>query len=335
LVVDGRAEINSFRAMREAFYLRGVTSASPASAPRAALPASTLGLYAVIVWCWGSSWYALHHQLGVVAPEVALVWRFLLAAMLMFGWCLLDRSRLRFGLAEHARFLLLGLCIFSTNFLLFYYGGQALASGLLAVVFSTASIFNLVLGALIFRQPIAPRVAAGALIGFAGIALIYWPEIAQVSGAQVSGGGGFDRTALVGLLLCLGGTLSFCLGNMVSTANQRRGLPVKSANAWGMLYGTAFLALLAAAQDKPFIVDWRAPYLVSLIYLVVVSTVIAFWTYLTLLGRVGAGRAGYATVLFPVLALAISSLLENYVWTGYAFAGLALVALGNLLVLRR
>jgi drug/metabolite transporter (DMT)-like permease len=304
-----------------------VTVSTPL-APAGSVDRSTLGLYALIVWCWGTSWYALHWQLGVVPPEVALVWRFVGAAGAMFLWCLIDRTPLRFPLATHGRFALQGLLLFSTNFLLFYYGGQTLHSGLLAVVFSTASIFNLILGASFFGQRFERKVAAGALLGFSGIALMFWPEISHSAD-------GFDHKALVGLLLCLGGTLCFCLGNFVSAANQRAGLPIKSSNAWGMLYGVLFLAFLAFVQGKPFIFDWSVGYVSALIYLVIFSTVIAFWTYLTLLGRIGAARAGYATVLFPILALAISSVLENYQWTVFAVAGLGLVAIGNVLVLRR
>jgi drug/metabolite transporter (DMT)-like permease len=289
---------------------------------------SVIWLFALIIWCWGTSWYALHWQLGVVPPEVALVWRFLGAAAAMFIWCLFDGTPLRFSLRDHARFALLGVLLFSTNFLLFYYGGLILHSGLLAVVFSTASIFNLLLGAAFFGQRFEKQVAAGALLGFSGIALMFWPEIRNSAS-------GFDRQALIGLALCLGGTVSFCLGNFASASNQRAGLPIKSTNAWGMVYGVLWLAFLAFVQSKPFIFDLSPVYVGSLVYLVIFSTVIAFWTYLTLLGRVGAARAGYATVLFPILALTISSLFENYQWSLYALAGLILIGIGNVLVLRR
>jgi drug/metabolite transporter (DMT)-like permease len=303
----------------------------PASA-RPTLGASTWGLYALIVWCWGTSWYALHYQLGVVSPEVALVWRFGLASFAMFAWCRIDGTRLGFPLADHIRFAALGATLFSSNFLLFYYGGQLLASGLLAVVFSTTSIFNLLLGAVILRQRIEPRVGLGALVGISGIGMIYWPEIAHGSAGAT---GHFDAQSLKGLGFCISGTLCFCLGNMLSATAQRRGLPIKATSAWGMLYGTLWLVLLAVLQGRPFIFDWSWPYVASLLYLVLFATIFAFAAYLTLLGRIGAARAGYATVLFPVLALLISSLLEAYHWTIPAVAGLALVAVGNVLVMRR
>lgn len=177
--------------------------------------------------------------------------------------------------ADHARFAIQGALIFSTNFYLFYLGGQYLASGLLSVVFSLASVFNLLLSAVVFRQRIEPRVAFGAAIGFAGIGLIYWPEIAGTE---------FDHDALVGLLLCIGGTLFFCSGNMMSTFNQRRGLPVVSTNAWGMAYGALIMTALALVNGRTFQVEWTLPYLGGLVWLAIVSSVIAFASYLTLLG---------------------------------------------------
>lgn len=285
-----------------------------------------LALYAVTVFAWSTSWIALRNQLGVVAPEVSLVWRFLLAAVLMFGWVAARGLPLAFPVRIHGRFALMGLLMFSTNFALFYHGGQHLASGLLSVVFSLTSVFNLLLGFAIDGTRPGPRALAGALLGFAGVALLFWPEIH---------GQTFDPEAALGLGLCAAGTLCFCLGNQVSGRVQAAGVPVLSANAWGMAYGTLFLTVAAVARGATFTVEPNATYLVSLVWLSVVSSVVAFWAYLNLLGRIGAGRAGYATVLFPVFALIISTLFEGYRWSPPALAGLALVACGNVLVLRR
>jgi drug/metabolite transporter (DMT)-like permease len=197
-------------------------------------------------------------------------------------------------------------------------------SGLLSVVFSLASVINMLLAAFVLREAPSPRVLLGGLAGFAGVALMFYPEVARH---------GLSGDTLVGLALCIGGTLSFCCGNLLSAANQRRGLPIVSANAWGMLYGTLWSTLLAFLLRKPFIIEPTVSYLGSLVFLAIVSTVIAFAAYLTLLGRIGAARAGYSTVMFPVLALLISTALEGYVWTVFAVAGLALVALGNVLVI--
>lgn len=287
-----------------------------------------MGLYGLTVLAWGFSWYALKLQLGTVPPEVSVFWRFVLASAIMMGWAMARGARLSFPLRTHLRFAGLGLFLFSTNFTLFYYGGQYVPSGLLSVVFSLASVFNMILGFAIFGQRISRRVLLGALLGFAGVALLFRP---QIMGAADSG---LDATALLGLGLCVAGTLSFCLGNMVSTANQKSGIPLVSASAWGMVYGTVLLGLFAAFRGASFAIEWTPTYLGAMVYLAVIASVVAFACYLTLLARIGSARAGYSTVMFPVVALLVSTVLENFHWGPDAIAGLVCVLGGNLLVLR-
>lgn len=283
------------------------------------------GLYAVTVLAWGFSWIAMKGQVLTVAPEVSVFWRFVLAAAIMMAWAKFRGHNMSFRLQDHLRFAGLGVFIFSTNFTLFYYGAMYLPSGLLAVIFSTTSIFNLFLGLILFGQrPNLLTLAAGVL-GFAGIGLMFWPKLA---GAE------FNTQAAFGLLLCVGGTLSFCLGNMLSAVTQRRGIAVTPATAWGMVYGMVFLGIVSFLRGQSFTVEWSAAYLGSLAYLAVVASVIAFASYLTLLGRIGSARAGYATVLFPVVALTVSTLFEGYQWTPLAAAGLVCVLGGNLMMLR-
>ena len=289
------------------------------------LAPADLGLYAVTVFVWGTSWIALKAQLGEVSPEVSTLWRFLLAAPLMWLWAAARGETLAYPAADHRRFAAAGALMFSSNFVLFLYGGQYLPSGLLAVVFSLVSILNLLLGAAFLGQPIMPRVALGGVLGAAGIALLYSPQIA----------GGVQRGALLGLAFCLAGTLSFCAGNLVSTAIQRRGVPLLAATAWGMTYGVAALAAIVLVRGQPLIVEWTPRYLGATLYLALFASVVAFASYLTLLRRIGAARAGYATVLFPIVALAVSTLVEGYRWTLAAILGAALALAGNVLVLRR
>jgi drug/metabolite transporter (DMT)-like permease len=281
-------------------------------------------LYIITCFVWGTSWLALRMQLGTVAPEVSLLWRFALAGILVFGWALIARQRMRFALRDHMLFAAMGFFLFSTNFLFFYYGGQELTAGLLAVVFSLASIINFLIGIIFFGQRPEPRRLGGAVLGALGIGFLFWPEI---------GGTAFDRAALIGLGLCVMGTLFFCTGNVLSARAQKRGLPILSTNAWGLLYGSLWMLFLALVQGKAFIVEMTASYLGSLLWLAVFSSVIAFWSYLTLLGRIGSARASYATVIFPLIALASSTLFEGYQWTVFAFIGVALALVGNVLVL--
>jgi drug/metabolite transporter (DMT)-like permease len=293
-------------------------------APR--LDGTTLALYAATVFVWGTSWIGIRMQLGEVAPEVSILWRFLIAAAVMLAWVSWRRQPMRFSVQDHLRLAALGILLFSTNFVLFYHAGKSIASGLLAVVFSLASIINLGLGAILLGQRIEPTLAAGGGLGVIGIALLFWPEIAS---------GGFNRAAAVGLVFALCGTLSFCLGNVVSTIIQRRRLPVIPSTTWGMIYGCAALAALCFARNETFAVEptWR--YWLSLVYLAIPSSVIAFACYITLLRRIGAARAGYATVLFPIIALTVSTVVEGYAWTPLAAVGAMCALIGNGLVLAR
>jgi drug/metabolite transporter (DMT)-like permease len=293
---------------------------------RSALGALDLALFGVVVLVWGTSWLPLRLQLGVVAPEVSGVWRFALAAAIMFGWLLIARERIRFDLSDHVRFVVLGAFLFSFNFLLAYYGGFYLTSGLLAVVFSLASVINPLLAAAIARTLPEPRVLIGALLGVTGVALLFGPEIAATHAS---------RETAIGLAFVFGATLLFCTGNMVSAAYQKRGISVASANTWCMVYGALWLALVAMLRGEPFIVEWSARYLLSILWLAIPSTVIAFAAYLTLLGRVGAGRASYSTVPVPVVALVLSTVFESYIWTAAAALGVLFVLIGNVVVLSK
>ena len=251
-----------------------------------------------------------------------MLWRFVIAAALCFLIARLQGLKLGFPLRFHLRFAALGLLIFSTNFTLFYYASPHLASGLLAVVFSTASLLNILMIACLTRSVPQPHQLLASVTGLCGIMLIFLPEL-RLSAA-----------AFPALMLCVAGTLFFCAGNLVSASLQKQHVPVMSANSWGMVYGCGVLGLYALVLGNPLVIDTRLSYLGGLVWLAVFSSVVAFACYLTLVGRIGAGKAGYATVIFPVFALLISTVFEGYSWTLLSGAGIGLVLAGNLLMLR-
>jgi drug/metabolite transporter (DMT)-like permease len=293
------------------------------SRPR--LTSFDLTLYGLVLFAWGTSWIGMRMQVGVVPPETSVFWRYVIAASAMMAVAALRKERHPYALPDHLRFGAMGVFMFSTNFMLFYHGALVIPSGLLAVVFSAASIINLGLGLALFGQKLTARLLAGAVLGFSGILLLFAP---QIMGAT------FDHASLVGLLLCIAGTISFCTGNQISASSQRRGVAVIPATAWSMAYGAIWAGLVTLGFGNSFAIDWSVPYVGSLVFLALSASVLAFYAYLTLLGRIGAGRAGYATVMFPVIALAISTMFEGYVWTWPAIAGATLALAGNFLVLR-
>lgn len=297
---------------------------APRPLPDAALNSTDLLLYVATVFIFGSGWLPLKLQLGVVAPEVSGVWRFLAAWLVMLAIAVATGSRMRFALRDHLLFAAMGATLFSLNFVSFYYAGYHMPSGLLSVIFALSAVFIPLLSAACLGLPLRRRVLAGAAAGILGLVLVFGP--AAVDGEGMHGIG-------TGLALALAGTVCFSLGSLFSGIAGQRSYPLPSLTAWGFFYGLVFLALIALAHGSPFIVEWNARYLGSLAYLVVAQTLSGFAVYLLLIRRIGASRAGYGTVLFPLVALALSTWFEAFHWTLTAAAGIALVLAGTLLVL--
>ncbi|MCY1285708.1 carboxylate/amino acid/amine transporter [compost metagenome] len=285
-----------------------------------------LSLYLLTVLIWGTTWIAIKLQMGSVAIPASIAYRFALAAAVLFAVLLLSRRLQKLDGRAQLLCLAQGLCLFCVNFMCFYTASQWIPSGLIAVVFSTATLWNALNAWLFFRQRIAANVLAGGALGLCGLGLLFWPELA---GHQAS------RETLLGLGLALLGTLCFSAGNLLSSLQQKAGLRPLTTNAWGMLYGALLLSGYCLASGTPFAFQWSTVYVGSLLYLAIPGSVIGFTAYLTLVGRMGPERAAYCTVLFPVVALNISAFVEGYQWTVPALLGLGLVMLGNVLVFRR
>lgn len=284
------------------------------------------GLYAAATLIWGTTWLAIKFQLGTVEPSVSVTWRFTAAAAMLLAWCMVRRARLRFSLRDHVSMALLGLCLFSVNYLLTYEAEQRLPSGVVALAFSAVVFFNIINGAIFLGRRLAPRVIVGSAVGLAGLAATFWPDLV-----------GFDlrEAGSVGLVFCLVGALSASFGNIISVRNGNRGIPVLQANGYGMAYGALFMALVSALAGKPFTFDASPAYVCSLIYLALFGSVLAFGSYLTLVARIGPERAAYSAMVTPIVALALSTWFEGYIWTPRAAIGAVLVVLGNAVILVR
>jgi drug/metabolite transporter (DMT)-like permease len=287
--------------------------------------------YLLTVLIWGSTWFAIRFQLGAVDPSLSLVYRFGLAACLLLVWCLIRRVELRFSAKEHLAMAAQGFCLFSVNYLLFYWCTGLITSGLVAIIFSTVIVMNIINGAIFLKKPVQSIVLLGALVGLLGITLVFWHEIeaSQAVSEQAS------ATVLKGLGMGLVATFFASLGNILSARNQSHKLPVLQTNAFGMAYGAGFMVIYALLAGVPVVFEWSVGYVGSLLYLSIFGSIIAFGAYLTLVGRIGADRAAYATVLFPLVALLISSIYEDFQWTPLALAGVALVLIGNIMVVGR
>ena len=281
-------------------------------------------IYAIVVLIWGTTWYAIKFQLGVVAPEISLVYRFGIAAVCVFAYARFAGSPMRLSWRDHRFVALQGLTLFCLNYWMTYLSTQFLTSGLVAVLFTSIILLNLINARLFFGVPVEARVLLAAATGALGVALLFLPELQAAMG---------DRTIIHGALLALGATYLASLGNMAALRNTRSGMSVVTANAYGMAYGTVGLALIAAIRGTPVDFDPSWPYVVSLLYLSLAGTSLAFGLYLVLIRRIGPSRAAYTSVLFPVVALLVSTLFEGYRWSFPSIIGLAVLVAGNALAL--
>lgn len=279
-------------------------------------------LYAATVLIWGSTWYAIKLQLGTVDPDMSVAYRHIIASAILVVFCLATRRSLRFPVRQHLFIAAQGLFLFCLNYWIFYYAAFHLTTGVMAVVFSLIMLMNILNGAVLFGSRVDRSVLAAAGLGVVGLVLVFWRDLVAM---DLSSG------PMVGLGLSIAATYSASVGNMASLRNTRAGLPIIQVNALGMGYGAVFMLILAMLRGAPVGFDLALTYVGSLLWLAVLGSVVAFGCYLTLLARIGADRAAYAAVVFPVVALIISTFLEDYRWTVPALVGVALILGGNLL----
>jgi drug/metabolite transporter (DMT)-like permease len=281
-------------------------------------------LYLITVLIWGSTWFAIEFQLGEVAVEVSLFYRFGLAALIMWGYCLLKKIPLGFSLKNHGYIVLLGMGNFSANYAILYYAQNYLNSAMTSIAFSTLLLMNIVNTRIFFGKPIALRIYLGALLGLVGIVTLFWDDLQAVN---------LSSGTLWGLTLALIGALVASFGNMVSVRNSNSELNIMAVNAWGMTYGTILLMVYAVFNGSEFSFSFEPSYIISLLYLALFGSVIAFASYFSLLKNLGAEKASYLIILFPIVAVILSGLFEGFEFTRNIFVGFFLVLIGNAIVL--
>jgi drug/metabolite transporter (DMT)-like permease len=283
-------------------------------------------LFAVPTLIWGSTWLAIRYQLGVVDPLVSVAYRFVAAGALMLAFCRIRGIPLRLGARDQVFVGLQGLLLFGVNYWLVYEAERFLPSGLVAIVFSAILFANVLNGRLFLGSPVRRPVVVGGVLGLAGVSAIFLNDLQAFS---------VSSRSLQSLGLAVVSVYLASLGNILSARNQRAGLSVLQTNTLGMLYGGAAMTVVSAVLGRPFAFDTSVRYVVSLTYLTVFGSIVAFACFLTLLGRIGADKAAYVVLAMPVIALILTTLFEGYRWTPAALVGVGLVLVGNYLALRK
>lgn len=292
----------------------------------AELKSNNLALFGIPVLIWGSTWYVITFQLGKVDPLLSVSYRFLAGSVLLLLYCRFTKRTLSFSFREHLRIALQGTFLFGFNYWLVYQSEELINSGLVAVGFSTIIFFNIVFGAIFLKRKVALKVLSGAVLGLIGTSVIFKDELLRFD---------IGNDSVKGMLLCMLGVAVASLGNITSAKNSQLKIPVIQATAFGMGYGGLIMLSIALVLGKPFVFDTNSSYLLSLGYLIIFGSVIAFSAYLTLISRIGPDRASYAIVLVPLVAVTISTLLEGFQFTIFTALGMVFLLVGNFLALSK
>jgi drug/metabolite transporter (DMT)-like permease len=286
----------------------------------------SLGLFFICVAIWSTTWLAIKFQLGTVAPEVSVGWRFGLAAIACGLICLYRGDRLRFDLKVHAELFALGMLMFCVSYIFVYWAETYVVSGLVAVGYSASPLLNMAVSRVMLRTPMTARIAAGGTLGLAGVCLIYGHEFMQLRA---------DTKPVLGVLFTAGAVLVSSVANAFATRASQQGVNVWQKMTWGMAYGAAGCFIWALLQGKSLMPLFTLTYTLPLLYLALAGSVLTFAAYFALMAREGAAVAGYVGVMTPIAALALSAWFEQYHFTVWAALGIGMALAGNVLIIRQ
>ncbi|ORM74399.1 hypothetical protein HA48_04410 [Pantoea wallisii] len=287
-----------------------------------------LMLYLAVVLIWGTTWIAIFLQQEAAATPVyvAVFWRFLLASVVMLVILKLFKRLRSLDRRDHLFCMAQGCCVFGFNFVCFYHAAALISTGLESVIFSMAVLYNALNSWIFFRQRPSARLLPAAVLGLGGIVALFWHDIQAAHPAP---------QLLWGVGLSALGTLGFSFGNMISTRHQRRQRDVLTTNSYAMLYGAIVMLMMALLQGDALAPALNLQWLGAMSYLALFGSVLGFGAYFTLVGRIGASQAAYSTLLFPLVALTLSTLYEGYQWHNNAIVGLVMILAGNMVMFVR
>ncbi|MCC2616984.1 DMT family transporter [Aestuariibacter halophilus] len=283
-------------------------------------------LFMICVCIWGSTWITIPYQLGTVDPVLSVAYRFALAAVMLGLFCRWQRISLRLPVHIHVKMAAVGLALYTLDYTLLYHAQQYVISALVALMSSLIIYFNVFLRRLLLGKPIRIPVLVGATLGLAGMVCIFYPEFAHVQQ---------DSLLWLGISLALASFLCAAVGNVISERILDHGTPVVAMNFWAMSYGLVWLSSYAAISGARLTLPADPHYYWSLLYLSLFGSVLAFGAYMRLLQQMGSDKAAYVVLLYPLVALALSTLFEGYQWHISGLLGVMLVLLGNAIAMEK
>lgn len=284
------------------------------------LPLSNSALFAVVVLIWGSTWLAITFQFGEIDPILSVGLRFTLAAVILGLYCFFRKLSLHLPSHIHFKMAAAGLCLYALDYTLLYHSQQYILSAIVAVMSSCMVYINVILRRVLLKKPMRREVVIGASFGMLGITLIFLPEFAKIKA---------DHLLLIGIALAFTSFFFASLGNVISEQILDHGTPVIQMNFWAMSYGVVFIFAFAWFKGVQWSVPSNPSYYLSMLYLSVFGSVLAFGAYMKLVRQMGSDKSAYVVLVYPIVALILSTVFEGYQWHIEAVIGVFVVLVGN------
>ncbi|MBU3078328.1 DMT family transporter [Sphingomonas quercus] len=292
---------------------------APATRARVAVP------FILVTLIWGGTWLVIRDQISVVPIGWSVTWRFVSGAAAMLLYARVTGVPLRLSAPQQGLAVLIGFAQFVLNFNFVYRAETFVTSGLVAVVYALLVVPNAILGRIFLGAQVSRAFLAGSAVAFLGIALLFRHEMAVAAAGP--------HAVAVGIVIAMAGVLSASAANILQATKRAREVPILALLGWVMLWGALIDAAFAWATVGPPVIDTSWRYLAGTAYLGVLGSAVAFPLYFGVIRIIGPARAAYTSVLIPVIAMALSTLFEGYVWSLEAAAGGALVLVGLVIAL--
>ena len=266
-------------------------------------------LFAIASLIWGSTFFAITLELGEVPPAVSVVYRFALASLALFAFCLLRGDKLRLPWRAQRWLLLQGFFTFCVSYVCTYNAEQYVVSALVAVLFALMVFWTPILSRLAFGTPIPRRTWGAGAAAIGGVTLLFWHSLANALRELHAGG---QDHFIFGLLIGIIASIASAAGSIVVGKVREETNNLMLSTGWSMFWGTCMVAVWCLATGQPFIIPRTASYVLGLLHLSIFGSVVAFICYFTLINRIGSNKAVYIGVITPVISVLLSIKLEHY-----------------------
>jgi drug/metabolite transporter (DMT)-like permease len=291
---------------------------------------SNLLLFLGALFFWSATWSIIGlTQVNIdLDPTISVFIRFIIAGLIILIFVALTKRKLIFSLKDHVYFFVLGVFLYSGNYIFFYNSNVYLPSNIPATVFCLLTIFNILGEKIIFKKTITSLTLLGAIFGIIGIAIIFYNDLLSFN---------LNSGTTLGLMFALLATLSASIGNLIAIYNKRNfNIPLLQNVAFAMIYGAIVALFVAIIKGSEFYIPvTNLSYMVGLTYLIIFGSIISFLCYIRFIENTSASTGGYIGVAMPILALIISMIFEDVKPDIYFLLGLSIALLGLLLILRQ